>query len=66
MTMEQLSAITGKGIAYLEDYLRLLDQGEERLIKGVEDVLYLPPRPLITIAQRVRVAHKGENLQNCF
>jgi len=40
MSMEQLSAITGKCTAYLEDYIRLLDQGEERLIKGVEDGIF--------------------------
>lgn len=40
MSMEQLSAITGKCIPYLEDYLRLLDQGEERLIRGVEDGMF--------------------------
>lgn len=40
MGMEQLAAITGKATVYLEDYLRLLAQGEERLIKGVEDGVF--------------------------
>lgn len=37
MTWEQLSSITGRCVNYLQDYVRLVGQGEERLIKGVED-----------------------------
>lgn len=50
MTMEQLSAITGKCIPYLGDYIRLLEQGEERLIKGVEDGVF-PLSFALSVAQ---------------
>ena len=40
MDWDQLSAITGKSKAYLHDYIRLIEQGEERLIKGVEDGVF--------------------------
>lgn len=36
-TLTQISNITGKDELYLRDYIRLVEQGEERLIKGVED-----------------------------
>ncbi|HSW46242.1 MAG TPA: ParB N-terminal domain-containing protein [Phycisphaerae bacterium] len=37
MDWKDLAAITGKGVEYVRDYIRLIEQGEERLIKGVED-----------------------------
>jgi len=37
MDWDQLTAITGKSRPYIQDYIRLIEQGEERLIKGVED-----------------------------
>lgn len=40
MTLEQLSAISGKSPAYVQDYIRLVEQGEERLVKGVEDGIF--------------------------
>jgi ParB family chromosome partitioning protein len=33
---EQISKITGYCVAYIWEYIRLVEQGEERLIKGVE------------------------------
>ena len=33
---EQISKITGYSMAYIREYIRLVEQGEERLIKGVE------------------------------
>lgn len=33
---EQISKITGYCVAYIREYIRLVEQGEERLIKGVE------------------------------
>lgn len=40
MTWQQLGAITGKTPAYIQDYIKLVEQGEERLIKGVEDGVF--------------------------
>jgi len=40
MSWDELAAITGKGKAYIQDYIRLVEQGEERLIKGVEDGVF--------------------------
>ncbi len=40
MGWKQLAAITGKGQQYIQDYIRLVEQGEERLIKGVEDGIF--------------------------
>jgi ParB family chromosome partitioning protein len=40
MRLEQLSAITGKTQEYVRSYIRLMEQGEERLIKGVEDGIF--------------------------
>ncbi len=37
---EQISKITGKSESYLHDYICLVEKGEERLIKGVEDGLF--------------------------
>ncbi len=37
MPWNELCSITGKTQTYLKDYIQLIEQGEERLIKGVED-----------------------------
>jgi len=39
-TLEQLCQITGNSETYLKDYIRLVEQGEERLIIGVEEGLF--------------------------
>lgn len=40
MGWEQLAAITGKSQKYIQDYIRLVERGEERLVKGVEDGVF--------------------------
>jgi ParB family chromosome partitioning protein len=40
MEWKELVAITGKSQSYVQDYIRLVEQGEERLIKGVEDGIF--------------------------
>jgi len=50
MGWDKLSAITGKCQAYIQDYVRLVEQGEERLIKGVEDGVF-PLSFAISVAQ---------------
>lgn len=40
MTWKELSAITGRSQPYIQDYIRLIEQGEERLVKGVEDGVF--------------------------
>ena len=40
MTWQQLTAITGKSQVYIQDYIRLVEQGEERLVKGVEEGVF--------------------------
>jgi ParB family chromosome partitioning protein len=40
MSWRELSAITGKTQEYVQNYVRLVEQGEERLIKGVEDGVF--------------------------
>lgn len=40
MGWKELSAITGKGEEYVRNYVRLIEQGEERLVKGVEDGVF--------------------------
>ena len=40
MSIDQLSNITGKTAEYVRSFIRLLEQGEERLIKGVEDGIF--------------------------
>jgi len=37
---EQISKITGYSVAHIREYIRLVEQGEERLIKGVEDGVF--------------------------
>ncbi len=37
MSWRELSAIAGKTENYLKDYIQMIEQGEERLIKGVEE-----------------------------
>jgi ParB family chromosome partitioning protein len=40
MGWKELSAITGRSEEYMRKYVRLIEQGEERLIKGVEDEVF--------------------------
>jgi ParB family chromosome partitioning protein len=40
MDWKELSAITGRSEDYIRKYVRLIEQGEERLIKGVEDEVF--------------------------
>jgi ParB family chromosome partitioning protein len=40
MSWQQLSAITGKSPKYIQEYIKLVEQGEERLVKGVEDGVF--------------------------
>lgn len=40
MGWKELSAITGKTEEYIRNYVRLIEQGEERLVKGVEDGVF--------------------------
>lgn len=40
MEWDQLAAITGRTKTYVHDYVRLVEQGEERLVKGVEDGVF--------------------------
>jgi ParB family chromosome partitioning protein len=40
MSWKELAAITGKSREYIAGYVRLVEQGEERLIKGVEDGVF--------------------------
>ncbi len=39
-THQQLCQITGHSETYIKDYIRLAEQGEERLIRGVEEGLF--------------------------
>lgn len=40
MQWNELSAITGRTEEYIRMYVRLIEQGEERLVKGVEDGVF--------------------------
>ena len=40
MSWKELAAITGKSQEYLGSYVQLIEQGEERLVKGVEDGVF--------------------------
>jgi len=40
MSIKEIASITGKSHEYVTNYVRLIDQGEERLIKGVEDGIF--------------------------
>lgn len=40
LSWKELAAITGKTQNYIQKYIRLVEQGEERLIKGVEDGVF--------------------------
>jgi ParB family chromosome partitioning protein len=39
-SFKQISKITGYSASYIREYIRLVEQGEERLIKGVEDAIF--------------------------
>jgi ParB family chromosome partitioning protein len=57
-TLMQISNITGKSETYIRDYIRLVEQGEERLIKGVEDGIFP-----ISFAKQV-ARSDSSNIQN--
>ena len=40
MAWKELAAITGRTQEYIRNYVRLIEQGEERLVKGVEDGVF--------------------------
>ncbi len=40
LSFEEISKITGKSLSYLYKYITLVEKGEERLIKGVEEGLF--------------------------
>lgn len=40
MSIKELSTITGKSQSYILKYIQLINQGEERLIKGVEEGVF--------------------------
>jgi ParB family chromosome partitioning protein len=55
---EHISKITGYTVSYLREYIRLVEQGEERLIKSVEDGIF-------PISFAIQVAQSGSaNIQN--
>ena len=39
-SFQQISKITGYSVSYIREYILLVEQGEERLIKGVEDGVF--------------------------
>lgn len=53
MSCQQISKIVGKTDSYVQDYIHLVEKGEDRLIKGVEDGLF-------PISFAMRVAHSDE------
>jgi ParB family transcriptional regulator, chromosome partitioning protein len=53
MTYEKISTIVGKTSTYVSSYIQLLEQGEERLIKGVEQSMF-------PISFAVQVAHSDD------
>jgi len=53
MNLEKISAIVQKTPTYVSSYIQLLEQGEERLIKGVEQGLF-------PISFAVQVAHSDD------
>lgn len=50
----QIGKITGKSEGYIMDYIRLVEKGEERLIKGVEDGIFP-----ISFAKKVARSNSG-------
>ena len=57
-TLAQLSSITGRSERYILDYITLVQQGEKRLIEGVEDGVF-------SITFAIRVAKSDDsNVQN--
>lgn len=40
MSLKELCAITGKSQPYITEYIQLIEQGEERLIKGVDEGVF--------------------------
>lgn len=58
VSLEVLCDITGKSDSYIQDYIRLIKNGEERLIKGVEDGV-IP----ITLAKQIAGGSAGSDQQ---
>lgn len=54
ISIKEISMITGKGENYIRDYICLIEQGEERLIKGVEEGAF-------SISFARKVAHSKES-----
>jgi ParB family chromosome partitioning protein len=61
---EQISKITGKSEGYLHEYICLVEKGEERLIKGVEDGLF--PISFATKVARTNTAGMQNILMDAF
>lgn len=55
MTVDRIAAIANKPTSYVSSYIQLVEQGEERLIKGVE-------KGIFPISFAVQVAH-SDNVQ---
>lgn len=53
MSLQQLATITGKSESYVREFIRLVENGEERLIKGVESGIF-------TLTFAVNVASSSE------
>jgi ParB family transcriptional regulator, chromosome partitioning protein len=53
MSFKELCAITGKSDSYVREYINLVEQGEERLIQGVEDGVF-------TLAFAINVARSSD------
>ena len=61
---ERISQITGKSEGYLHEYIRLVEKGEERLIKGVEENLF--PISFATKVARAEIAGVQNILMDAF
>jgi len=61
---EQISKITDKSDGYLREYIRLVEKGEERLIKGVEENLF--PISFATKVARADTAGVQNILMDAF
>lgn len=61
---EQISQITGKSETYLREYICLVENGEERLIKGVEGCLF--PISFATKVARANTASVQNILMDAF
>ena len=64
LTVNKISEITGKPNAYINDYIMLVEAGEERLIKGVEQGLF--SMSFAVIAARSESDHTQHLLMDAF